>query len=84
MLIAASAFNLGAPSRILPGTLHMSLQLDTIMVPVQLNPRDYVQHLRRIIPEEDIIRWYIAKIEDGVAVIEVVRETGATIVNATK
>ena len=52
----------------------MTLRLDTITVPVQLNPRNYVQLLQQKIPEKDIIRWYIARIEDGLAVIEVVRE----------
>ena len=75
--MAVSAFHFPPQTRVLSSTLQMSLQLDTIMIPVQLNPRDYVQHLKRIIPEEDIIRWYIAKIEDGVAVIEVVRETSS-------
>lgn len=55
----------------------MSLRLDTITVPVQLNPRDYIHLLQQKIPEEDIIRWYIARIEDGLAVIEVVREDGS-------
>ena len=52
----------------------MSLRLDTITIPVQLNPRNYVQLLQQQIPEKDIVRWYIARIEEGLAVIEVVRE----------
>lgn len=55
--------------------LQMALKLETISIPVQLNPREYINQLRTFIPHEDIIRWYIAKIENGIAVIEVVRET---------
>ena len=52
----------------------MALQLETIKMPVQLNPRDYFYLLQKLMPEEDIIRWYIAKIEDDTATIEVVKD----------
>ena len=58
-------------------TIHpitMALQLETIKMPVQLNPRDYFYLLQKLMPEEDIIRWYIAKIEDDTATIEVVKD----------
>jgi hypothetical protein len=52
----------------------MSLHLETVKVPVQLNPSQYVNVLRLVVPEDEIIRWYIARVENNVAVIEVVRE----------
>jgi hypothetical protein len=52
----------------------MSLHLETVEVPVQLNPSEYVNVLRQVVPEDEIIRWYIARVENNVAVIEVVRE----------
>lgn len=73
MILSSSAFNAGVSSRVF-GSLQMSLQMETVKIPVQLLPCDYIQCLRQIIPEEDIIRWYIARIEDDFAIIEVVRE----------
>ena len=55
-------------------SFQMLLQLETVEVPVQLNPSEYVNVLRQIVPEDEIIRWYIARVENNVAVIEVVRD----------
>jgi hypothetical protein len=71
MLAIASAFRSGTSSR---HSLQMSLHLETVEVPVQLNPSEYVNVLRQVVPEDEIIRWYIARVENNVAVIEVVRE----------
>ena len=71
LLTIASAFRSGTSSR---RSLQMSLQLETVEVPVQLNPAEYVNILRQVVPEDEIIRWYIARIENSVAIIEVVRE----------
>jgi hypothetical protein len=60
-----------------PSRKYVSLQalkLETIPISLQLNPKDYIHELRKVIPEKDILRWYIAKFENGFAVIEVVRE----------
>jgi hypothetical protein len=71
LLSIASAFRSGTSSR---NSLQMSLHLETVKVPVQLNPSQYVNVLRLVVPEDEIIRWYIARVENNVAVIEVVRE----------
>ena len=75
MIMSISAFKSGTFSRYSLHSIQMALKLETIYIPVQLNPCDYVLHLKKVIPEEEIIRWYIAKIEDDRAIIEVVRET---------
>lgn len=74
MIMSISAFKSSSTSRTSLKSIKMALKLETIYIPIQLNPCDYVLHLRKIIPEEEIIRWYIAKIEDDRAVLEVVRE----------
>lgn len=74
MMMSIAAFKSSTTSRACLQPLQMALNLETIHIPVQLNPRDYVIHLKKVIPEEEIIRWYIARIEDGDAIIEVVRE----------
>jgi hypothetical protein len=74
MIISISAFKGSFRSRASLKSIKMALKLETIYIPVQLNPSDYVLHLRKVIPEEEIIRWYIARIEDDRAVLEVVRE----------
>ena len=61
-------------SQLSPPSTLLALKLETIYIPIQLNPCDYVLQLKKIIPEEEIIRWYIAKIENDSAIIEVVRE----------
>lgn len=71
MLTISSAFRSGTSSR---RSLQMSLQLETVKVPVQLNPSEYVNALKQVVPEDEIIRWYIARVENNVAVIEVVLE----------
>ena len=54
--------------------LQMALQMEMVKMPVQLNPRDYFYLLQKLMPDQNIIRWYIAKIEEDTATIEVVRE----------
>ena len=51
-----------------------ALQLDTFELPLQLNPMMYKTLIEEIIPENEIIRWYIARVENDVVLIEVVRE----------
>ena len=84
LFIISSGFNVGIQQRISRSTLRMSLQLETINIPLQLNPRDYFQRLKEIVPEKDIIRWYIARIENGCAVVEVVRDIVASGAVTTK
>ena len=55
-------------------SLQMALQMEMVKMPVQLNPRDYFYLLQKLMPDQNIIRWYIAKIEEDTATIEVVRE----------
>jgi hypothetical protein len=72
--LQSEAFKLPAIPRQTVAPINMALQLETIRMPVQLNPRDYFYLLQKLMPEEDIIRWYIAKIEDDTATIEVVKD----------
>jgi hypothetical protein len=48
------------------------LHLETLDFPIQSDPNAYRTLLTEKIPEKDIIRWYIARIQNGFAVIEVV------------
>mmetsp|Transcript_31879 Transcript_31879/g.45883 ORF Transcript_31879/g.45883 Transcript_31879/m.45883 type:complete len:95 (-) Transcript_31879:445-729(-) len=50
----------------------MALQLKIIEVPVQSNLLQYYSLLVENLGDENILRWYIAKIEDKKATIEVV------------
>jgi hypothetical protein len=50
-----------------------ALELETLEIPYQQNPGAYKAIITDAIPEKDIIRWYIAKIENGRAFVEVVR-----------
>ena len=72
--LQSEAFKFPTNARQTINPVKMALQLETIKIPVQLNPRDYFYLLQKLMPEEDIIRWYIAKIEDDTAIIEVVKD----------
>jgi hypothetical protein len=48
--------------------------MEIIELPIQSDTGRYAEELKKKVREEDILRWYIAKIEDGTAVLEVVRE----------
>ena len=59
------------------GTMRMNtelfgLALKLVEVPIQEDPGNYVALLKKVIPSNEILKWYISKIEDGRCVIEVV------------
>jgi hypothetical protein len=54
--------------------VQMALHMDIIELPLELNPARYSEKLFKIIPEDRILRWYIARIDSGKAILEVVYE----------
>lgn len=60
-----------------PTTYHelaMAMDLKTIEIPIQQDTSHYQIEVNKIFPDEQVIRWYIAKIIDGIAHVEVVYE----------
>lgn len=54
--------------------LPMSLEMQVLSLPVQQHLEDYKRMMTLSLPDKNIIRWYIATIEEGYAKLEVVYE----------
>jgi len=58
----------------MPQQLRIAMELRTIQMPVQQDYSMYKTLMERSIDSSKIVRWYIAKIEEGTATLEVVVE----------
>ena len=52
----------------------MSLEMREVLVKLQDHPQKYEVLLKATVSDANIVRWYISKVVDGFAVIEVVLE----------
>ena len=53
-------------------SLRMSLEMEVVKIPRQSDLTEYWKLLSNTLPNVNIIRWYIARFENGTAVLEVV------------
>ena len=53
-------------------SLRMSLEMEVVKIPRQSDLTEYWKLLSNTLPNVNIIRWYIARFENGTAVREVV------------
>ena len=61
--------------------LFMSLQMEVLNIRTQSDFNNYFQEISKSLPDATIIRWYIAKIDNGFATVEVVYNPNANALN---
>ena len=56
----------------------MALELANVKIPLQSDPSRYAALLHETVPKERLLRWYIVKVEEGMAHIDAVYSTDST------